>query len=236
MILTKIKPVDLRTRCGALPGFAVELLRNPHRHCLFLSLGTMGKNLVMGYMRPCAPVPNSADRFSAHFKLSRHLVAGHNSMKGHDLSDNFRRELPRPALFGPHVGGIVRIGSDKQMRRIAAGRIIAAMTNNEPFGDVSVRELERNSMCSEPAPSNIELPVSSPGLMSRPFPAFARTVARDSAPEVILDRFMNSRVNHPSAPNARERVRRGGMFRLSAQVTSAPFRAEPWGGRLRRGW
>jgi hypothetical protein len=79
-----------------------------------------------------------------------------------------RRPGLAPALAG-HILGVVVVGSQKQMRGVDAGRIVAAMQNHQSARYRTDMILVRNSVRSRAK----ALPISESVLTAEPFPASA---------------------------------------------------------------
>lgn len=102
-----------------------------------------------------------------------------------DFSDILMLQpVPTPQL-GSHVSHVLDVGGRKQVTRIAARRIVAAMADVERGGEGSKRERPRHSMRSDWAATHLNSAVLVRAKSPRPRPACVRRTDFDSLPKTF---------------------------------------------------
>lgn len=180
-------------------------------------------------MSPCEPAQDIADGPTGDAENRSQLSLGEplasQLSQAPDL-DSREPGVPMGLAVGmptlaPHVAQIVSLGSEKKVRRIAAGRVIAVVANNKPSWDLTVGEDPRVSMSLNRGPVWPEHAVATLVAASLlPFPALLRRTAADAKPEPLLGR--KPLLAHPSPVVARARISGGAV----ATVGLAPVFAE----------
>ena len=87
-----------------------------------------------------------------------------------------------------HIRHVVVMGSQKQVCRINATRVIAMMTAEHTLGDSAIVQFVAVAMREFHLVTNVQHPVTSRKLASRPFPTFIGSVLVDVLPKTIYCR------------------------------------------------
>ena len=106
----------------------------------------------------------------------------------------FSGEVGRhPTGLLAHVRKILSLGAQPQVRRVAAGRVVARMHHDRPLGDWAVVDLPANAMGFQVLPESAHLPVASGAARRTPLPARVVSASIHMAPELNVERL---RVSH----------------------------------------
>jgi hypothetical protein len=96
----------------------------------------------------------------------------------------FRSIVVGLTSLAQHVGVVVSMGAGKQVCRIAAWRIVAAVTDDQPLGDRSVGEFISETMgTKKDIPLRSDYPIAVVVPITCPLPAFIRFLAIHTRPE-----------------------------------------------------
>ncbi len=98
----------------------------------------------------------------------------------------FRVLLKGTAFLARHVKCVLSYRAEKEVRRIAARRIIAVMQNANPFRDWAEGNEPRNPAGNVGFVIQSKLPISSPSPAGSPFPAFVLRSDFNLAPKTFL--------------------------------------------------
>lgn len=114
--------------------------------------------------------------------------------------------VTRVAVLLNAIGHVLALRSEKQMSRVAARRIVAAVANVEAAMDGSVHKLEGESMRPHNGMrSRVEVAIALPHSASDPRPAASRAARPiDLRPEPLLDRFGFPSRHHMIVHRARD--------------------------------
>ena len=82
-------------------------------------------------------------------------------------------------IFALHIGEVLSLRSDPEVRRIYASPMVASMQNASSMWDFSVRESPRDPVNFEQLAGDHKIAVPTSGYIARPFPAISpRTMTR----------------------------------------------------------